>query len=356
MVEPDALLEVELGTSLGTAGDIESLHQLIKREDFLLRTRVPAEERQEVDYSLWEVATLTITRRNLTGLRVMPLQWEYRETETVTIALAQLTLTLWLEKQRKVCEARHCILPTESLIKENVQWGTRQPLLTANHVRDFHQVVVHDVCQVISWQFVSTLIENLVIQDITHHLHVATNHIVDMNFLSWFNLETYCILLTICDELIYLLLGKGERVAHLHTGMSIVLEILNLSTLSFQLLWSIEGDVCLTIVQKLLYIFLIDITTLALTIRTMLATEAHTLIKLDTEPLERFQDIFLGSWYETMRVCILDTEHKLTTMLASKQIIIKGGTDTTNVQCSRWTWGKTHSYFSICHVLFYSYF
>ena len=88
----------------------------------------------------------------------------------------------------------------------------------------------------------------------------------------------------------------------------------------------------------------------------MLATEAHTLIKLDTEPLERFQDIFLGSWYETMRVCILDTEHKLTTMLASKQIIIKGGTDTTNVQCSRWTWGKTHSYFSICHVLFYSYF
>ena len=23
---------------------------------------------------------------------------------------------------------------------------------------------------------------------------------------------------------------------------------------------------------------------------------------------------------------------------------------------TRWTWGKTHSYFSICHVLFYSYF
>ena len=71
MVEPDALLEVELGTGLGTAGDIESLHQLIEREDFLLRTRVPAEERQEVDYSLWEVATLTITRRNLTGLRML---------------------------------------------------------------------------------------------------------------------------------------------------------------------------------------------------------------------------------------------------------------------------------------------
>ena len=73
-----------------------------------------------------------------------------------------------------------------------------------------------------------------------------------MNLLSWFNLETNGILLAVGDELIYLLLGKGKRVAHLHTGMGIVLEILNLSTLSFQLLWSIESDICLTIVQKLL--------------------------------------------------------------------------------------------------------
>ena len=40
--------------------------------------------------------------------------------------------------------------------------------------------------------------------------------------------------------------------------------------------------------------------------------------------------------------------------LPGKQIIIKGSTNTTDMQCTRWTWGKTHSYFSICHVLFYS--
>ena len=90
--------------------------------------------------------------------------------------------------------------------------GARQPLLTTNHVRDFHQVVVHDVCQVIHWRFISTLIEHLVIQDITHHLHVATNHISSaMNLLSWFNFETYCILLTVCDELIYLFLEKQDE-------------------------------------------------------------------------------------------------------------------------------------------------
>ena len=85
----------------------------------------------------------------------------------------------------------------ESLIKKYVQRRTRQPLLTTDYVRDFHQVVVHDICQVISRQFISTLIKHLVIQDIAHHLHIATNHIVHVNLLTRFNLEAYSILLTI---------------------------------------------------------------------------------------------------------------------------------------------------------------
>ena len=354
VVEPDTLLEVELGTSLRAAGDIECLHQLVEREDFLLCTWVPAEERQEVDHSLWEVATLTITGRNLTRLRVVPLQWEYRETKAVAITLRELTLTLWLEEQRQVGEARHGVLPSECLIKKNVQWSTRQPLLTTDYVRDFHQVVVYDVGQVIGWQFVCALIENLVVQDVAHYLHVATNHIVDVDFLSWLNLEANGVLLAVGYQLIHLLLRESQGVAHLHTGMCIILEVLNFGTLSLQLLRSIESDVSLAVVQKLLHIFFIDVATLALAVRTMLTTEAHTLIKLDAQPLEGFQDVFLGSRNETMRVSILDTEHEFTTMLAGKQIIIKGSTNTTDMQCTRWTWGKTHSYFSICHVLFYS--
>ena len=35
--------------------------------------------------------------------------------------------------------------------------------------------------------------------------------------------------------------------------------------------------------------------------------ETYTLVKLDTQPLERFQDIFFGSRHETMRICILNT-------------------------------------------------
>jgi hypothetical protein len=66
--------------------------------------------------------------------------------------------------------------------------------------------------------------------------------------------------------------------------------------------------------------------------------------------VQQLLDIFFGSRHETMRICILNTEHQLTSMLASKQIIIQSGTNTANVQCTRWTRGKTHPYFSICHV------
>lgn len=83
----------------------------------------------------------------------------------------------------------------------------------------------------------------------------------------------------------------------------------------------------------------------------MLTTEAHTLVKLDAQPLEGFQDVFLGSRNETMRVSILDTEHEFTTMLAGKQIIIKGSTNTTDMQCTRWTWGKrTLTFYLSCLI------
>ena len=249
-----------------------------------------------------------------------------------------------------MCKTRHGIFPTESLIKKYVQRRTRQPLLTTDYMRDFHQVVVYDICQVISWQFISTLIKHLIIQNIAHNLHITTNHIVHVNFLSWFNLETYSILLSVSNQLINLFLRKSQRVAHLHTSMSIILEILDFGTFCFQLLRSIKSNIRLIIIQELLNILLIDITTFTLAIRSMLSTETYTLVKLDTQPLERFQDIFFGSRHETMRICILNTEHQLTSMLASKQIIIQSGTNTANVQCTRWTRGKTHPYFSICHV------
>lgn len=42
VIEPDTFLIVELGTGLGTLGDIESLDKLLQGEHLLLRARIPA--------------------------------------------------------------------------------------------------------------------------------------------------------------------------------------------------------------------------------------------------------------------------------------------------------------------------
>ena len=64
--------------------------------------------------------------------------------------------------------------------------------------------------------------------------------------------------------------------------MTVILEILNLLTLGLQLLWCVKGDIGLVSIEQLLHIFLIDITTLALAIRTFVAAKTDTLVKLDT--------------------------------------------------------------------------
>ena len=87
MIEPNCLLEGKLGTSLRTLRDIKQRNELVEREDFLLSTRIPAQQCEEVDDSLGEVAILAITTRCLTTLRIFPKQWEYRESQTVTITL-----------------------------------------------------------------------------------------------------------------------------------------------------------------------------------------------------------------------------------------------------------------------------
>jgi hypothetical protein len=61
----------------------------------------------------------------------------------------------------------------------------------------------------------------------------------------------------------------------------------------------------------------------------MITSKAHALVEVDAQPTERFQDIFLGTWHETVGIGILDTEHHVTAMLTGEKIIIQSGTHTT---------------------------
>ena len=240
----------------------------------------------------------------------------------------------------------HSVFPAKSTIEQHMKRCTWQPLLTTDNMGNLHQMVVNDICQVVGRQFVGTLIKHLIVEDVALDDNIATNHIVYMHLDAWFDLEAYHILLAISDEFFNFCSIHGKRIAHRQTSTSIILEILNLIALSLKFLRSIKSDISLVIVKEHLYILLIYITTLALTVWSMFATEGNTFVKLDTEPTERLNDIVFGTRNETMRIGILNTEHQIATMLACKEIIIQCGTYTANMQRSCWTWCKTHSYFS----------
>ena len=318
MVEPDALLIVELGTRLRALVDVELLNKLVEREHLLLCTGIPAQQGEEVDNSLGEVAAFAIARRDVAGLGVVPLKREYGETETVAVALRELALALRLEQKRQVGECRHSVFPSESTIKQNVKRCAGQPLLATYHVSNLHKVVVDDVCQVIGRQLVGTLVEHLVVENVALYLHVTTNHVVDMHLDARLNHEANHILLAVVDATLHFLLRESERVGHLHTCLGVVLEVLNLSTLCLKLLGRIESDVSLAVGKKLVDIFLIYGATLALTIRAVVATERHSLVKLDTEPTERLDNIVFGSRHKAVRVGILDTEHQVAAVLTGE--------------------------------------
>ena len=154
---------------------------------------------------------------------------------------------------------------------------------------------------------------------------------MNMYFFIWFNQETNYVLFSCSNQGIHLFLRHSQGVAHTHTGRGIVLKIGYFLTLGIQFFRSIESNVCLAVIQQLLYVFLIDIATFRLAVWTMFATKAYSLVKLDAKPFERFNDVFFGTRHKAVGVGILDTEYQITSMLAGKQIVIQSSAHTTDM-------------------------
>ena len=74
----------------------------------------------------------------------------------------------------------------------------------------------------------------------------------------------------------------------------------------------------MAIVQQLIDILLVDLTTLALAIRTVVAAEAHALVELDTQPSQGLDDIVFRPGNEALGIRILDTENHITAILFSE--------------------------------------
>ena len=82
----------------------------------------------------------------------------------------------------------------------------------------------------------------------------------------------------------------------------------------------------------------------------MVATKAHALVELQSQPAERFYDILLSTRYKTGGVGIFNAENEIAAMLAGKKVIIQSCTHSTYVQGTCRTRSKAYSYSSFSHI------
>ena len=143
-----------------------------------------------------------------------------------------------------------------------------------------------------------------------------------MDIFIRFDLDADHILVAGFDQGLHFFLRKSQRVAHLHTGGCIILEIGNFLPFGFQLLRCVERDISMTGLQQLIDILFINISALTLTVRAVLASKTDTFVELDSQPGKRFYNIGLRPGNEALRVGIFDTENQISTILFGKQIIV----------------------------------
>ena len=349
MVEPYGFLVVELRTGLAALLDVELADQLVERKQLLLRARIPAKQREEVDYRLGEIALLAEAVAYFAGLGVVPFQGEYGETEAVAVTFAELALAVGLQEQRQMGEARHGVFPAEGAVQQHVQRRAGQPLLAAYYVGDFHQVVVHYVGEVICGQFVRALVEHLVVQNVALDYHVAAYHVVNVHLFARLHLEADHVLHAVGYERIDVGLRHSQRVAHLQARVGVILEVLYFPALGLKLLGSVEGDVGLARVEQLLHVLLVYGATLALAVRAVRAAEADALVELYAQPAERLDDVFLRPGNEARGVGVLYTEHHFAATLAREEVIVKRCAHPAYVERTRRTGRKAHPCFSFFH-------
>ena len=236
-----------------------------------------------------------------------------------------------------MCKPGHSVRPAKCFIQKVMQGQGREPFLTADDLCDFHQVVVHYVGEVVGGQLIGTLPEDFVVQGVRVYFHVATDEIVHCHDSAGGNFEADGPVRGGFQEVFYLGLRKGQRIAQAATGGGVVHEGLALGfrigTTGVELIGTVKRIICPAVPDKLLRVFAVDGPALTLAVRGVgvfgrclfhnLAV-FHTLVRDDAAPVQRLQDILLRSRDKTVGVGILYADDEISALLLGIQIVVKG--------------------------------
>ncbi len=143
------------------AVEAETVDEFLHGKYFFFRSGVPSQESNKVDHGFFEVAFLNIVFGG-----------------HVALAFAEFA-AVGVEEQREVSKLG-CV-PPEGFVEPQVFWSGRQPFFAANHVGDFHFVVVHYVGEVVSGEAVG-LNQHLVVHILAVETHFAADEVREEDF------------------------------------------------------------------------------------------------------------------------------------------------------------------------------
>ncbi len=352
-VEPAGLVGIEAGSGFADPLQREVGDQLVHREELLLGAGIPSQQREHVDERFGEVAVLAVSARHLSRGR-FPFEREDGESHLVAVSFAELALSGRLQQQGQMGEFGLRVRPSECSVEQVMERERRQPLLAADHVRDLHQVVVHDIGQVIGGKPVRRLIKHLVVERGGVHRHIAANEVVHADLLVFRHHEADHPLVAPLDAGTHLFRRQRQRSGKLPAHLIVISErfasLLRLRAQPVQCVGGVERIVGMARFDQLQGILQVDFPAFALPVGAVRAAFAHPFVGPDAAPLQRIENILLRAGYVPVRIGVFDADDKVAARPACEKIVVERRPDAAHVQGARRTRRETNPYPSLCHL------
>ncbi len=243
-------------------------------------------------------------------------------------------------------EARHSVLPAESLVEQVVQRKRRKPLLAPDHLGNLHQVVIDYVREMVGRKLVSPFPEHLVVERAGIDLHVSADEVVHLHDPVLRHLEADGPVRPLLQKPPDFVRREAQGIAQGQARAVVVDESLlaglHLRAYLRKFLGGVESVVGVALFDQFLGIFTVDSASLALPVRRVrmlfgsdldnLAVLVHALVRNDSAPVEGFDDVGLRPRNEPLRVRVLNPDDEISAVLFGVQIVIERCPDSSHME------------------------
>ena len=227
----------------------------------------------------------------------------------------------------------------QSAMQQDLNRRVRQMFFGANDVRDFQRCIVHDSCKVIERRSV-TASHHWVRHQAAVPFNLASYMIVDCHFVGTRNQQTNNKRLSVSDEFFCFVFGQCQR----RTAADVdSLFFLRRFALGLSVLRNFKVSIGLAGIQQLVQSCVVQVAPLRLKVRSVWSTDFRAFVPVEPQPAEGIQNRPKRGVNISLLIGVVNSQNKLTTIVACPQPAKKGGTHPADVHITGRAGGKTSS-------------